>query len=230
MTLTVNTLGDNPQVPGIAAEAYIPDQLIAGTLKLVTKGVTVAGAAVLQRGTVMGQQTIGTAAATPGKPLGGANTGNGTCSAVTVGANAMTGNYIITMLTATTFSVQAPNGDRLMDGATGTAYTDQLGFTITAGGTAFVAGDGFTMAVAAGSGNWIISVKTATDGSQYPAGILADYTDPTGGNVLAGVYVMGEFNQNALTMDASWTAAALEPILRPMGIFLKTFVSAADPS
>ncbi len=41
-----------------------------------------------------------------------------------------------------------PNGKQLADGQTGVAYSDAgLGFTITAGGTAFVAGDGFDMTV-----------------------------------------------------------------------------------
>lgn len=42
MALTPTLFGDNPQQPSIAAEVYVPDQLIAGALHLVTQQVTVA--------------------------------------------------------------------------------------------------------------------------------------------------------------------------------------------
>jgi len=229
MTLTINTLGDNPQQPGIQAETYVPDQLIAGNLKLVSDTITL-GSGTLQRGTVLGQQTIGAATSVAAKPAGGANTGNGTISAVTIAANAQIGNYVLTALSATDFEVVGPDGSRLAEATAGTAYVDQIGFTITAGGTAFSAGDGFTVTVAAGSGNYIESVKSATDGSQYPTAILADYADASGGAVTTGAYVMGEFNENALIYDASWSITTLKPALRPVGIFLKNFVSAADPT
>lgn len=56
MTLNVSTIGDNPQQPGISAETYVPDQLIAGNLKIVTDSVTITGGA-FKRGTVMGKIT-----------------------------------------------------------------------------------------------------------------------------------------------------------------------------
>ncbi|MDE3022253.1 MAG: head decoration protein [Pseudomonadota bacterium] len=229
MALTINSVGDNPQQPGIQAETYIPDQLIAGNLKLVSANITL-DAGTLQRGTILGQKTLGAAAAVAGKPAGGANTGNGTISAVTLGKFAQVGAYVLTALTATDFQVVGPNGARLAEATAGVAYADQIDFTITAGGTAFVAGDGFTVTVAAGDGNYIESVATATDGSQVPSAVLADYADASGGAVNTGAYIMGEFNQNAITFDASWTLAALTSALRPLGIFLKSFVSAADPT
>lgn len=226
MTLSVSTIGDNPQQPGITAETYVPDQLIAGNLKLVSGTGTLASG-TLARGTVLGQRAIGTATAAA---KAGGNTGNGTVSAVTVGANAATGIYALTALSATDFEVVAPNGDRLAELTVGAAYADQIGLTITAGGTAFVAGDGFNVTVAAGDGSYVESVKTATDGSQNPVAILADYADASGGAVACGVYLMGEFNQAAITYDASWTLAALTAALRPLSIFLKSSVSAADPT
>lgn len=224
MALVVNGIADNPQQPGVTAETYTPDQLIAGNLKLVTTGITL-GAGTLNRGTVLGQQTLGAATA-----AAGANTGNGTISAVTVQPNAKLGAYKLTAISATDFEVVGPTGNRLAEASTGVAYTDQIGFTITAGATAFVAGDSFTVTIAAGSGNYVESVKTATDGSQNPVAILADYADASGGAVATGAYLMGEFNANYLTYDASWTVAALTSALRPLGIFLKSSVSAADPT
>jgi len=137
MALTVNNVGDNPMTPGIAAETYLPDQLIAGRFPLVTANITLASG-TLQRGAVLG------------------------------------------MVTAT--------------------------------------------------GNYIESVATASDGSQNPVGVLADYADASGGAVVAPMYLTGEFNQDKLIFDASWTIATLQPKLRPLSIFLKSFVSAADPT
>lgn len=55
MTLTATNVGNNPTAPGIAAEIYLPDQLVAGAFPLVTQPITVAsGAGVLARGTVLG--------------------------------------------------------------------------------------------------------------------------------------------------------------------------------
>ena len=143
MTLTVNQIGDNPQQPGIYAETFIPDQLIAGNLKLVTGNGTL-DAGTLQRGAVLGQITT--------------------------------------------------------------------------------------------TGHYILSVKTASDGSQVPSAILVDYADASAGPINVGFYLMGEFNQNAILPDASWgaNAAAWTPLLsaplRDGGIFLKPSVSAADPT
>lgn len=81
-------------------------------------------------------------------PKAGGNTGTGTVSAgpTVNGATALNGVYTVTFTAATVFSVFDPNGRELLAGSTGVAYSDGgIGFTITAGGTAFVAGDGFTM-------------------------------------------------------------------------------------
>ncbi len=93
-----------------------------------------------------------------GKPLGGfeagselagaagVNTGNGTIGSIAAGAALKNGSYTVKFTAATAFNVFDPNGSALATGTTGTAYSDpQLGFTITAGGTAFVAGDSFTI-------------------------------------------------------------------------------------
>jgi hypothetical protein len=82
--------------------------------------------------------------------VAGANTGNGVPTGVATTASADIGAYKITFLTATTFKVVTPTGRRLDDGATGVAYapgTSGIAFTIPAGGTAFVAGDTFTLTV-----------------------------------------------------------------------------------
>jgi hypothetical protein len=138
MALTINSLGDNPQTPGFYAEAYIPDQLIAGNHKLVTEAVTILSGQVLQRGSVLGQITS--------------------------------------------------------------------------------------------SGKYILALSAASDGSQTPAAIAVDYIDASAGDVAGGVYLSGEFNSNALTLGTGITLAAAKAAFRPLSIYLKTSVSAADPT
>lgn len=228
MTLTVNQIGDNPQQPGIYAETYVPDQLIAGNLKLVT-GNGILGSGTLNRGAILGLQS-GTPVATAGT-----NTGNGTIGSITKGPDVQPGTYTLVATSATNFDVAAPDGMAMPNATVGTAYVSaNLGFTITAGGTAFAAGDEFTINVPAG--NYVLSKATAQDGSEVPCAILADYADASGGAVAIGVYLMGEFNQNAILPDTSWGtssatwAAPLAQALRQFSIFLKSVQTATDPT
>lgn len=138
MTLTVNSMGDNPQTPGVTAETYIPDQLIAGVANLVTDSVTVLSGQVLQRGAVLGKITA--------------------------------------------------------------------------------------------SGKYILSLSAAVDGSQSPSAIAVDYIDATAGDVIAGVYLAGEFNGAALTLGTGITLAAATAAFRPLSIYVKNSVTAADPT
>jgi len=226
MSLTVSAIGENSQQPGITAETFIPDQLIAGALKLVSQPVNIPSGN-LPRGAVIGQQTTSSIVVTPGAT----NTGNGTISATSLGATETFGAFTLTAASATKFNVVDPEGNALAQATVGTAYTNaEINFLVTAGGTAFVAGDSFVLTALEATGNFILSVKTATDGSQVPSAILAMPTNATAGPQLSGAYVMGEFNQNAITFDPSWTLPALQAALRSTSIFLKSSVSATDPS
>ncbi len=136
------------------------------------EAVTVAGGVApgLSAGTVLGRITGGTAtsAAQPG------NTGNATVGTITKGVNAVPGAYQVEFISATEYIVTAPGGTVLGNGQTGSAFSEgaHLTFTITAGGTAMVAGDGFTITVAAGSGNYVAYDNTATNGAAQVAGVL----------------------------------------------------------
>lgn len=232
--MSVTNVGDVPQQPINVDQAYVPDQLIAGEFKRVTANANIAGNTTYARGTVMGQQTLGAAAAVF------TGTGNGAISAITLLKNAKQGIYTMNATVAgansATFRLTDPNGVVLGDFAFSGAgahltVADQLSFTITDGGTDFIVGDSFAITVAAGAGNYIESVSTATDGSQVPSAVLADYTDSTvAATVIAGLYLSGEFNSTAITFDSSWTLAALTTALRPFSIFLKSVSSATDPS
>lgn len=232
MTLSVTNYGDNPQQPIVIADAYIPDQLIAGNLKIVTTNALITGGAILQRGTVLGQVALGSAATPVAQ---GGNTGNGTISAVALGTKAKAGTYTVQFTGATAYNVLNPNGLQLDPGRAAGAYASaaldpEITFTFTAGGTAMVAGDTITIVVATGTGSFKAAVATATDGSQNPAAVLVDYTDASGGDVMAGIYQMAELNGNALIYDSSLSLAAITAAFRPLGLFVKSVVSAADPS
>ncbi|HFK2350711.1 head decoration protein [Klebsiella variicola] len=124
----MDQFGQNQFAPGMKSSLFLPDQLIAGTLQLVTDSGTITGGS-FKRGTVLG------------------------------------------MITA--------------------------------------------------SGKYTKSVKTATDGSQNPVAILVDNVDASTADQNGGLYLMGEFNQNIIIYDNSWTVLALKAALRPLAIFLK---------
>jgi hypothetical protein len=232
MVLSVTSIGDNQQAPGILAETYIPDQLIAGDLKLVSDSVTITGGADLVRGSLMGTVTVGAAAAA----VAGANTGNGTVTLQTAGARTKIGTYTIRFTGALAFTVVNPYGVELTPGVAAGPYADpELNFTFTAGGTPMIAGDSFTIAVAAGSGKMVLSATAAVDGSQFPTAVLADAAlcATNAADQICGVYLMGEFNANAMTFGIGWTAAAAKAAAPP-GIFLKNVgvldLTYTDPS
>ncbi|HAT7514546.1 TPA: head decoration protein [Kluyvera ascorbata] len=125
----MDQFGQNPFAPGMKSSLFVPDQLVAGPLQLVTDTVTVSGGDY-KRGTVLG------------------------------------------MITA--------------------------------------------------SGKYTACLKTASDGSEKPCAILVDDVNAaTHGDQSGGVYLMGEFNQNRINIDASWTIADIKAALRPLAIFLK---------
>ena len=142
MTLTPNLIGNSPFQPGVVQDAFIPDQLIDGDMKIVTHaGRTITGGAYFKRGTVLG--------------------------------------------------------------------------LITSGGKL---------------GSYTIATAAATDGSQTPTNILVDDVDTTTADALGGIYAMGEFNINAVILGTGITPAAARTALEAQNIYLKTSVSAADPS
>lgn len=144
------------------------------------EAITVLSGQNLKRGAVLGRITLG--AAVSAVKASGPNTGNGTVSAVTRLPGARVGVYTVRFTAATAFTVEDPNGDVIGNGVTGTAFADDLQFTITAGGTAFVAGDGFDITVADGSGKYTALNTAATDGSHIAAGVLYADVDATAGD------------------------------------------------
>lgn len=76
------------------------------------------------------------------------------------------------------------------------------------------------------SGEYVISKKDATDGSEIPCAILVDDVDTTTDAASGGLYLMGEFNQNRIIFDGAWTPAELKDALRQFSIFLRDSVQA----
>lgn len=126
-------------------------------------------------GQVLGRKTIGTATSAA---KSGGNTGNGTLTmdATTPALKgAKVGVYQVRFLTATTFVVIDPDGFAIGYGGTvGTAWSNQVKFQTAAGGTPWVAGDGFDITIAAGSGNLLPISATAVDGSHRPYAVALD--------------------------------------------------------
>jgi hypothetical protein len=103
-----------------------------------------------------------------------------------------------------------------------------LNATVVTGAATFARGT--VMGRITATGKYTISKTSAVDGSQTPTAILVDFCDPTAADANAGIYVMGEFNQNALVLDATWTVATVVPALLPAKVICKLPVSAADPN
>jgi hypothetical protein len=131
-----------------------------------------------EAGTVLGK--IGPSTGAPTYTADAGNTGNFTCSAVTEGAGAKVGDYHGEFLAATEYLLTDPDGLQLAPGNTGVAYSHGgLGFTLTAGATVAVAGDGFKITVAANAkvGCYTQHDPVAKNGAEVAAAILFDATD-----------------------------------------------------
>lgn len=142
--------------------------------------VTVLGGQNLPLGTVIGKATLGAATtAAAGGGAGGANTGNGTITmdaTTPLLAGAQVGRYVAKCTAAAsnsgTFRVSDPKGNVLGDVAVGTAFANQIKFTIADGSVDFVVGDGFSITVAAGTGKVRGLNLTGLDGTQHAYGVL----------------------------------------------------------
>lgn len=119
-------------------------------------------------------------------PINAADTG--TIASVTLSSGAMAGDYTVTMVEQTpnkgAYIVEDPNGFLVGAGNVPDEFSaGGLTFTVTDGTTDFVAGEGFTITVAGGSGNWAAFNPAAVDGSNVACGILWGPVDATDGDV-----------------------------------------------
>ena len=179
-------------------ETYAPFEFIEGELfSLSTDYITLASGQNLVSGAILAKLFAGTAA---GSNNAG-NTGNPTIGAIAVGTQAKGGLYTCYFTAPTTFEIFAPDGAFLGTGATGTAVNlgNRLGFTITAGGVACVAGDQFNILVTENGSTYVAS----TTGSDAVA-ILGQATNASLGAISGVVAVtrMAEYQVNMVNWGA----------------------------
>lgn len=172
----------------------------------------VSGQANLKAGTILGRYN--TAGVVVNAAVAG-NTGNGTMGTITLSAGFKTGVYRIVFTAATVFIVEDPDGVLVGQGATGTVFTKSgLSFTITAGGTAFVVGDQWTITVDATTTKWTAVDPAAVNGAQYAAGLLIDNVDATAGDVVCAALTRNaEVNKAELIFSSAITYSADQKII-----------------
>lgn len=181
--------------------------VLAGT---TTASPPSAAANFLDVGTVVGQKSLGAVTVSAAVAASG-NTGNGTVAlgSPAYGAAAVVGSYSLVAISATEWEVYSPLGDLQGVAKNGTAFSGAIVFTITAGGTAFVAGDSFTIAVAiAAGGGQIVPLNTsAVDGSQNVAGIIS-----------RGVTVSASVDTPAAVLTRGPAVVLADQLIWPSGI------------
>lgn len=157
--------------------------------------VTVTVEAGMDLGAVL-QRAVSAGTITPGAVVG---TGNGTVgtTSVTNSPFLQLGTYTLRFTAATTFNILDPMGDVVGQGATGTAVTNVQGltFTVTAGGTAFVAGDTIPLVVAGTvKYTWVANANVATLADDVVV-LIDHYKDPI--SLTPGDYALAVLNRGS---------------------------------
>lgn len=231
MSLSVTNVGNNPQVPGIFAETYVPDQLIAGSLKLVTDTVLITGGAALKRGSALGAVALGSISSSTGTAFA---TGS-----IIVASLPTAGDTVTIGGTVVTFVAVNPVGNQVAIGAT-TAATAAALAALLIGSTDVnlvkfsysVAGSTVTTtAVAAGTGGNALTLATndatafTVSGATLTGGV-ANTGNATVGSIAAGAK-MKAGNYSAVCLTAT-TANVFDPSGNEIGqlVFGTTFVDA----
>ena len=155
---------------------------------------------------------IGGASATSAAKTGG-NTGTGTLTldaTTPVLSGVKTGVYTVRFTSATAYNVEDPDGFVIGSGVNGTAFADDLKFVTAAGGTAFIAGDGFDIAVWAAADTFVPLSLTGVDGSQIPAGVaIEDKESSTSDQKLVAVLRGAVVDSSKLIWPAGATAGQI---------------------
>lgn len=130
--------------------------------------------------TIVPGQVLALIAATSGvdvttAPVPG-NTGNGTIAmdATPTTSKAKPGVYSVIFTAATAFKVEDPSGREVGTGATASAFTKEVRFTITAGGTAYAVGDRIQITVSLETPDDLQAVPydpTKSDGSEVASAV-----------------------------------------------------------
>lgn len=158
------------------------------------------------------------------------NTGDGAMGAITVGAGAKPGVYKLSVIepaaNAGKFQVEDPDGIVIGTGTVAVAFSaGGIGFTLADGATDFIAGDGFDITVAAGSGKYKALDLSGDVGEAVAAGIAFDAIDASSADALgAGMVRSCEVRGSDLTwpdgISAPDKAAAIVQ-LNALGIYVR---------
>ncbi|MGF3022646.1 head decoration protein [Methylobacterium aquaticum] len=173
-----------------------------------------------------------TAAVTASAAADSGNTGNGTLAldpTTPVSSAVKDGAYRVVFNAPTTFTVEDPNGREIGKGSTGAAFAKEVKFVVTAGGTAFAAGDAFSVVVgreAVRDEVYVAYDPTATTGAEVARAIagrniITDGVSTKRSTVFSGP---GEVRASDLTWPAGITAiqkASAIEALRARGIKLR---------
>jgi len=222
---------------------FTQDKLLAGVQHNVTETVKdiLLGEGALARGTVLGEITLGAAAAAVnGAGSESANTGNGTLTldaTTPILSGAKPGIYTVKILRVALAQVgtdpvvpaqkalaelRDPDGNVLevFDVSTtpGNTVSNQIKFVIVEGATPFIITDGFKITIAAGSGKLKKATLAAVDGSNKVYGVLAADVDATSADAEAVVYLTGQFNEDALVFGTGLTKTNTKVDARSKGI------------
>lgn len=166
-----------------------------------------------------------TAAGAAAAAFAGNAANTGTIASVAIGAAAKVGAYKVVIIEPATnagkFQVEDPDGVIV---GTGTVAVEFVGggltFTVTDGSQDFVAGEGFTITVAAGDGKYVAFDPDATNGADVVAGVLyGDVADSASNQEAVAIVRLAEVSEAKLVgLDEDGVAveqlAALNIIVR----------------
>ena len=205
-----------------SSTSLVQNSLFAGdTDDLIGYGVVLAQGQNLPRGALLGRTAVsGTVSAIAAS----GNTGNGTITGLDIGGSAVTGEWVLVAHSATVFFLYNPEGIYSGKATVGNAFAGAVHFTISAGSNAFAIGDSFVLRAADVEYRYKLSLASATDGSQIPDAILAEDTSALTADQPTVVYLMGEFNANAIVFGAGHTLESTRDVLRAKDIHLITAI------
>jgi hypothetical protein len=104
--------------------------------------------------------------------------------------------------------------------ASGSGFPIAVDYLTIASGASLTRGTVLGIITASGKAAKVNSANT--DGSQTAYAILCQDTDASAADVVAPVYLTGEFNGNSLVFGGTDTTATHKAALRKIGIFIKS--------
>jgi len=168
--------------------------------------LTLAAADTIAAGTLLARKLVDDAVVV----AAGTNTGNGTVTLATVaGADIpAAGAWNFEMTAALVAKLEDPSGRivasniAIADGVAIVLNIAGFQFTVTDGGTPFIAGDSFSLTVAA-NGNLVLFATDGVGGAQAPKFILSqEYVSAAGGDFPIRPLISGEVRREDLIIDA----------------------------